>query len=112
MANQSRWSGEDRRAYARVAGRGQVKAAVVDDAGQTCAVLSHAQVVNVSSGGLAFTSQVPAEVGARVNVRVGEDGVKPFSVRIVGADRRGDGHCELRAQLIDGSIPACLMYDW
>ncbi len=112
MENQSRWAGEDRRVSVRVAGQGRLKAAVVDEHGQTRSLLRHAQVVNVSGGGLAFTSDVPAEVGATVSIRTTEARVNPFRVRIVGASRRGDGHCELRAELVQGAIPACLMYDW
>jgi len=112
MTHLLRWTGEDRRQSPRVAGHGRLKAAVVDEYGQTRSVLRRAQVVNVSGGGLAFTSQVPAEVGATVSIRTAEARADPFRVRIVGASKRGDGHCELRARLVKGAIPACLMYDW
>jgi hypothetical protein len=112
MRNKLRWDGEDRRELPRVAGEGRLKAAVVDEFGQTREVLRHAQVVNVSGGGLAFTSEVSASVGATVSIRTPGLAGDPFRVRIVGSSQRGDGHCELRAQLVDGAIPACLMYDW
>ncbi len=112
MKNQSQWDGADRRVSVRVAGQGQLKAAVVDEHGQIRSILRHAQVVNVSGGGLAFTSEVPAEVGETVSIRTPEARVNPFRVRIVGASRRGDGRCELRAELVEGAIPASLMYDW
>jgi hypothetical protein len=112
MECKSRWTGEDRREAPRVAGQGSLKAAVVDEYGQTRSVLKHAQVVNVSGGGIAFTSEDSAEVGATVCIRTPQARCNTFGVRIVGANRRGDGRCELRAQLIEGAIPASLMYDW
>ncbi len=112
MKNPLRWEGDDRRESPRVAGHGRLKAAVVDANGQTRSVLRHAQVVNVSGGGLAFTSDVPAEVGATVSIRTPEARADPFSVCIIGASKRGDGHCEMRAKLVKGAIPASLMYDW
>jgi hypothetical protein len=112
MVSTLRWEGSDRRISPRVAGQGRLQAAVVDEYGQTRSVLGRAQVVNVSGGGLAFTSEMFADVGATVNIKMPDARATPFSVRIVGASRRGDGHCELRAQLLEGAIPACLMYDW
>lgn len=112
MESKPRWIGEDRRAAPRVAGQGSLKASVVDEHGQTRSLLKHAQVVNVSGGGLAFTSEDSAAVGATVSIRTSEAQANPFRVRIVGANQRGDGRSELRAQLVEGAIPACLMYDW
>ncbi len=112
MENQPRWDGDDRRGSPRVAGEGLINAAVIDGFGQTRSVLRHAQVVNVSGGGLAFTSEVSAEVGVTVSIRTPQVRAEPFRVQIVGSSQRGDGHCELRARLVEGAIPACLMYDW
>lgn len=112
MKSSPSWNGENRRAVPRVAGKGSLKAAVIDDHGQPRSVLRHAEVVNVSGGGLAFTAENAADVGETVNICIDEPLTKPFRVRIVGANRRGDGRSELRAQLIDGAIPACLVYDW
>jgi len=106
------WNGDDRRVVPRVAGKGSLAAAVIDEHGQPHSVLRHAQVVNVSGGGIAFTSENTAAIGETVNIDIGESLVKPFSVRIVGAKQRGDGRSELRAQLVTGAIPACLVYDW
>lgn len=112
MKSSPSWNGENRRAVPRVAGKGSLNAAIIDDHGQPRTVLKHAEVVNVSGGGLAFTAENAAEVGEMVNIRIAEPLGKPFSVRIVGAKRRGDGRSELRAKLIYGAIPACLVYDW
>ena len=106
------WNGDDRRAVPRVAGKGSLSAAVIDGYGQPRSVLRHAEVFNVSGGGIAFTSENTAAVGETVNIRIDDSLVKPFSVRIVGAKQRGDGRSELRAQLVTGSIPASLAYDW
>jgi PilZ domain len=112
MKSSLSWKGDDRRVLPRVAGKGSLSAAIIDGHGQPRTVLRHAQVVNVSGGGLAFTSENAAAIGETVNIRIDESFVKTFSVRIVGAKQRGDGRSELRAQLITGSIPACLAYDW
>lgn len=112
MKHAPKWTGEDRRSAPRVAGQGSLRAAVIDAHGQASSILKEAQVVNVSGGGLAFTTTGAAPVGSKVNLRIGDGRAKPFDVRIVGVKRRGDGRSELRAQLVQGSIPACLMYDW
>jgi len=112
MKQDQGWNGENRRAVPRVAGKGSLNAAVIDGHGQPRSVLRHAEVVNVSGGGLAFTAENGADVGETVSIRIGEPLVMPFRVRIVGTKRRGDGRNELRTQLIDGAIPACLVYDW
>ncbi len=112
MAYEPRWSGEDRRTSPRIAGQGSLSAAVMDQYGQPRSILKQAQAVNISGGGLAFTSANTADVGETVNIRTEDPQGKPFRVRIVGANRRGDGRSELRAELIEGSIPASLMYGW
>ena len=106
------WNSDDRRAVPRVAGKGSLSAAIIDGHGQPRSVLRHAEVVNVSGGGIAFTSENNATVGETVHIHIGESWTKPFSVRIVGTKQRGDGRNELRAQLVTGAIPACLVYDW
>ncbi len=113
METLPRWNGEERRATPRVAGQGELKAAVIDAYGQARKVLEQAQVVNVSGGGIAFTSTEACEIGDQVNITTASNKyARPFSVRIVGANRRGDGRSELRGQLVEGSVPACLMYGW
>ena len=106
-------TGKNGRTTPRVAGQGELKAAVIDAHGQARKVLEQAQVVNVSGGGIAFTSTDACEIGEQVHIStVNDTHGKPFSVRIVGANRRGDGRSELRGQLVEGSVPACLMYGW
>lgn len=112
METQSNWDGQDRRATPRVAGRGALMAAVVDAHGQARKLLEQAQVVNVSGGGIAFTTADACDVGETVDVRTPNEPATSFSVRIVGANRRGDGRSELRGELINGAVPACLMYGW
>jgi len=112
MENLSRWNGHERRTTPRVAGEGELLAAVLDAHGQSRKLLEQAQVVNVSGGGIAFTSADACDVGDTVDIRTPSEQAKSFSVRIVGANRRGDGRSELRGELISGSVPACLMYGW
>jgi hypothetical protein len=112
MEREPRWDGQERRTDPRIAGRGELRAAVLDMYGQARKLLSHAEVVNVSGGGLAFTSTEACEIGDTVNIHTADQQARPFNVCIVGASRRGDGRCELRGRLIDGAVPACLMYEW
>ena len=112
MACESRWDGQERRNAPRVAGQGELKAVIVDAHGQPRRLLAQAQVVNVSGGGIAFTSEDTCDVGEKVDVHTGDNQSPPFSIKIVGANRRGDGRSELRGQLIHGAVPACLMYGW
>ncbi len=112
MENLPRWNGHERRTTPRIAGQGDLRAAVVDAHGQAMKLLEHAQVVNISGGGIAFTSADDCEVGDTVDIRTPSQQAKPFSVRIVGANRRGDGRSELRGELINGAVPASLMYGW
>lgn len=112
MENLRRWNGHERRTSPRVAGQGELMAAVIDAHGQARKLLEQAQVVNVSGGGIAFTSTDACDVGDTVDIRTPSQQAKSFSVRIVGANRRGDGRSELRGKLISGAVPASLMYEW
>jgi PilZ domain len=112
MAYESNWNGHERRTSPRIAGRGDLEAAVVDAHGQARKLLEQAQVVNVSGGGIAFTSADACEIGDTVDIRIPREQAKPFCVRIVGTNRRGDGRSELRGELINGAVPASLMYGW
>lgn len=112
MEREPRWNGDERRVCPRVAGQGELQAAVIDGHGQARRQLQHAQVVNVSGGGIAFTSMDDCRIGDTVSIRMPKAPAQPFSVRIVGANRRGDGRSELRGQLVQGAVPACLMYGW
>ena len=106
------WDGQERRSTPRVAGQGELKAAIIDEHGQPRKILSQAQVVNVSGGGIAFTTADGCDIGSMVDVHVQDDQTHPFSIKIVGANRRGDGRSELRGQLVNGAVPASLMYGW
>lgn len=112
MEPQPRWNGEDRRATPRVAADGDLIAAVIDEHGQSRRLLKHAHAVNVCGDGIAFTSADACEVGDTVSLRTADNTISAFSVQIVGASRRGDGRSELRGKLINGAVPACLMYGW
>ena len=112
MEREPRWTGEDRRAAPRVAGDGDLCAAVIDEHGQSRKLLKQAQTVNVCGDGIAFTSADACEVGDTVSLRTPDNTAGPFRVQIVGASRRGDGRSELRGRLIEGAVPACLMYGW
>ena len=112
MEREPRWNGDDRRTSPRVAGDGGLSAAVIDEHGQARKLLKHAQAVNVSGGGIAFTSADGCEVGDTVSLYAPDATAGAFRVRIVGANRRGDGRSELRGRLVQGAVPACLMYGW
>lgn len=112
MEREPRWNGDDRRGTPRVAGDGVLRAAVIDEHGQSRKLLKQAQVVNVSGGGIAFTSADACEVGDTVSLRTPDNTTNVFRVRVVGANRRGDGRSELRGRLVEGAVPACLMYGW
>ncbi len=112
MENEPRWNGIERRDSPRVAGQGELRAAVMDAHSQTRRLLAQAQVVNVSGSGIAFTSADACELGDTIAIRTPQQETRPFTIKIVGANRRGDGRSELRGRLIDGAIPACLMYGW
>lgn len=112
MEREPRWNGDDRRNSPRVAGDGDLRAAVIDEHGQSRKLLKHAQAVNVCGDGIAFTSSDGCEVGDTVSLRTADNTVSAFRVQIVGASRRGDGRSELRGRLVQGAVPACLMYGW
>ena len=112
MEREPRWNGDDRRATPRMAGDGDLRATVIDEHGQSRKLLKQAQTVNVCGGGIAFTSADDCQVGDTVSLRIADNTGGAFRVRIVGASRRGDGRSELRGRLVEGAVPACLMYGW
>ncbi|GAB4108074.1 MAG: hypothetical protein Kow00105_14030 [Phycisphaeraceae bacterium] len=112
MKTRTGWNGRERRAEARVAGKGALEVAVLDQHGQVRKVMPGAEVINVSGGGVAFTASDSCDIGTLVQVRTKNQPVKPFRVQIVGTNRRGDGRSKLRGRLVSGSVPACLMYGW
>ncbi len=108
---------QDRRADVRLASDRKIDAVVVDQHEQPIAVLRGAQVVNVSAGGVMMESDRPADQGARIVVNLDSVGAlgqrgRRFQLEALECvPARGQKH-QIRCKLIDGAIPARLIYNW
>ena len=107
----------ERRSCVRLAGGGKIDAVLTDQFDQPIDVLRDAEVVNVSAGGLALISQSPAPVGARMKVILvdGDSSQRPKArCRVAALDchELDDHRHKIRCQLVEGRIPAELIYGW
>ncbi|MCC7408066.1 MAG: hypothetical protein IT442_08340 [Phycisphaeraceae bacterium] len=111
----------DRRQDKRLAGRaglGFVQAVVIDAAQEPIAVLRQVELVNVSAGGLSFTTITPVPPGSRVMVSLADASTKLADARVtlealsqdpaVGQPDSRVTHC----RLIQGRMPARLIHGW
>ena len=106
---------EDRRMDCRLIGGGPVEVVTVDEFNGASAALDDAQVLDVSAGGLALAThtQVPAGTRVRVAARRARQWLNQPGdciTRVVHTKREADGMIRLGLQLIQGRIPAALIY--
>ncbi|MBI1335518.1 MAG: hypothetical protein GC164_00995 [Phycisphaera sp.] len=110
-------SATDRRTDLRLAGRGTIEAVVEDPMGNPVQALEDTRVLNVSAGGMAVVTSTPMMAGLRVRVRpmrrslahIEPDWVKLEALECV---TRGPDRHRLRLRLVEGAMPAQLVYDW
>ncbi len=108
---------DDQRRAPRFAAEGPVRATVMDDHDQPLIVLRDIEVVNVSAGGLAFTTPTAVTPSAVVSAFIGDDAdshQSPQRIRLEVLDCAPLGHrrFRVRCRLIEGSMPARLIADW
>ena len=108
---------EDQRKTPRLAADGPVRATVVDDHDQPLIVLRNVEVVNVSAGGLAFTTPTAVTPSSVVNAFIGDETDQQFypqRIRLEVLDCAPHDHrrYRVRCRLIEGSMPARLIADW
>ncbi|MCC7144916.1 MAG: PilZ domain-containing protein [Phycisphaeraceae bacterium] len=108
---------EERRQDVRLAGNGPVQAVVVDCYSQPLRVLQDAQTVNVSAGGLALLTSTPASPGERVVVtlegaRLSQPGAQRVVLEALAVRRLLAGQTMVNCRLVEGRMPAKLIYGW
>lgn len=107
---------EDRRADIRLAGGGQVDAVVVDRFDQPLAVLDAPRVLNVSAGGLALASRTAVRPGAVIRITVNgamsADHANRVRLQAIECAAQSDRSQRIRCRLIQGAMPASLIYNW
>jgi len=112
------WKGHDeRRQSVRVAGQGILEAVVIDQHGQPVQLLQGTQVRNVSSGGVAFTTSSKVDVGHHIKMKYIEnepsrESGSPFQVEAVEVVALPNQSYMIHCRLIEGTIPAKLVYSW
>ncbi len=108
---------EDRRRDMRLAGAGvgRLDAVVVNKFSQPIEILREPEVVDVSAGGLALAVSNATKVGhaVRLGVMDAKHGVTD-SITVETVDCRPwlDGKHLLRCKLVQGKMPASLIYGW
>jgi hypothetical protein len=110
-----RTSNEDRRADIRLEGGGQIDAVVIDAYGFPSATLLSPRVENVSASGLAISTTTEVEAGSRVKVMVaGLDAteVPGVIVEVLSVVPQADGRLSLHCRVVDGTVPASLIFRW
>ena len=111
---------KERRSSVRLAGGGKIDAAVIDGNRQPVTALRHAEVVNVSAGGMAVATTTPIEPGAQVRISCPDETAVPtgsrafadFEVRVLETTAWQDGKQMMRCRLTEGVVPASLIYRW
>lgn len=108
----------ERRQDIRLAGRGEVDAAVIDANGYPVARLEDARVVNVSAGGLALTTTTQAQPGSLVHLATEpkqserRPRQKPVALQALECAADRSGRYTIRCRLTSGRLPAELIYNW
>lgn len=112
MTQQVPVDGKDRREDIRLASYETVDAAVMDRHDQPVGVLRDAVVVNVSAGGLMLVSDASAEAGTRLEMRL--DGARGTRIGLeaISSSPVGEKGHRICCKLVDGNMPARLIYNW
>ena len=107
----------DRRESPRLAAEGKLHAAVLDDNNQPLIVLRDVEVLNVSAGGLALltsTCVVPAVVVSAVvgDRALADEQHRRVTLEVLECVPQPDQRYCVRCRLLEGRMPAELLYDW
>ncbi len=110
---------DERRRAPRIAGCGPVQAVTLDHGNRPTEVMRHAQVHNVSAGGLALLSSTQTHPGTHIDIMLtpepGQYANNPQpAVRVKTlACNPFQGHLfKTRCTLTTGQMPAELIYNW
>ena len=116
MSPQSNPNTPERRADVRLASGKKVDAAVVDQHEQPIALLRNAEVVNVSAGGMMIVSDTPAAPGSRMVINTQSNASlnrkQRLSLESLECAPQNDQQHRIRCKLVQGHIPAKLIYNW
>ena len=107
----------DRRQDVRLAGGGEVAAAVIDGHDQPVVILRAPGVLNVSAGGVAITTPSRVDAGERLSlccetVEGVEQPTTRFEVEALESVAYHDGRNKVRCRLIQGHVPVQLVHGW
>lgn len=108
---------DERRTEIRLAGGGPMQAVVLDDHRQPVKLIQEAQVINVSAGGLAMMTSTPVSRGALIQAAAdsttdGRGGKTSMILQVLECLPVAIGRQKLRAKLVEGRMPARLIYHW
>ncbi len=108
---------KNRRADVRLASNMKINAAVMDQYDQPVRVLSDAQIVNVSAGGLMMNCDTPSAPGERMVVNMNNGNTSAarsggFGVETLDCSPSSERKHWIRCRLVEGHIPASLIYNW
>lgn len=117
MIANSNGSDQNRRADVRLASGRKIDAVVLDQHAQPVILLRDTEATNVSAGGLMMLSEDSVELGTRVEVRVVAKGTnqakaRRFTVRTIACSPHGEQKHRIHCQVVQGAVPADLIYGW
>jgi hypothetical protein len=111
-----RTSYDDRRSDVRLEGGGAVDAVVLDAHQFPVRTLQSPRVDNVSASGMAIlTLSEGVEIGSRVRVTLaGTDAVEVPGVvlEVMSVAAQPDGRFALHCRVLEGTVPAALIFRW
>lgn len=107
----------DRRREPRMAAEGRLHATVVDAQRRPVVVLHDVWVVNVSAGGVALSSSVDVRPSTVISAIVGDRFAPDVSSRrllleVLDCTLQPDGRYRVRCRVLEGRVPARLLYNW
>lgn len=102
----------ERRADKRLASDVEIGAVVVDRFSRPIESVRGARMVNVSAGGLAFTAESLVPAGATLEVLARGGASQPFRVKAVSCGLVDEATHVVRCRLVEGRVPAGLIYGW
>jgi len=107
----------NRRSDVRLASNKTISVTIVDRYEQPIAVLPSAEVANVSAGGMMLVSDTPAPCGARIKVTLDQSkemtgSGNQFYLEALRCSPGRDDHHQINCKLVQGNIPAKLIYGW
>ena len=117
MADQQNNEHVNRRSDVRLASDKTISVTIVDRYEQPIAVLPSAAVANVSAGGMMLVSDTPAPCGARIKVTLDQSKEMTgpgdrFYLEAIQCSPGRDNHHQINCKLVQGNIPAKLIYGW